>query len=113
MFSSFCDDFYLDMCINTELDLPNERDTILAFFERIQKQFPSMGNFYRRENDQYCLEGDQKKGQCSAAVWAWWVSTRNDPQSAIKIITAMQIPKVLFRLLRRLSIIEIIILSPP
>jgi hypothetical protein len=56
---------------------------------------------------------DQKNGQCSAAVWAWWLSTRKDPQRAINMITAMQIPNVLFRLLRRLSIIEIIILSPP
>ncbi len=40
-YSSLCDDFYLDMYINTELELPTGRDTILSFFERIQKQFPS------------------------------------------------------------------------
>ena len=62
-YSSLCDDFYLDMYINTELALPNQRDTILAFFERIQKQFPSMASFYRRENNEYCLEEDRSLGQ--------------------------------------------------
>ncbi len=62
-YNSLCDDFYLDMYVNTELDLPRQRDTILAFFERIQKQFPSMGCFYRRENNEYCLEEDRDAGQ--------------------------------------------------
>jgi hypothetical protein len=62
-YSSLCDDFYLDMYINTELDLPTQRDTVLAFFERIQKQFPSMGRFYRRESNEYCLEEDRNLGQ--------------------------------------------------
>ena len=62
-YSSFCDDFYLDMHINTELDLPTERDTVLSFFERIRKQFQSMGCFYRRDNNEYCLEEDRGQGQ--------------------------------------------------
>lgn len=62
-FSSLCDDFYLDMYVNTELSLPTERDTILAFFERIQKQFPVMGHFYTGENNEYCLEQDRSTGQ--------------------------------------------------
>ena len=62
-YNLLCDDFYLDMHINTELDLPTQRDTILAFFERVQKQFPSMGRFYRRENNEYCLEEDRNAGQ--------------------------------------------------
>jgi hypothetical protein len=62
-YNSLCDDFYLDMYVNTELDLPTNRDTILAFFERIQKQFPMMGVFYRRGNNEYCLEEDRNLGQ--------------------------------------------------
>jgi len=61
MFSSYgslCDDFYVDMHVNTELDLPTQRDTVLTFFERIGKQFPTMGNFYRRDNGDFCLEED-------------------------------------------------------
>lgn len=62
-YSSLCDEFYVDMCINTELDLPTQRDTVLAFFERIQKQYPSMGCFYRRDNNEYCLEESRSLGQ--------------------------------------------------
>jgi hypothetical protein len=71
-YSSLCDDFYLDMYINTELDLPKQRDTVLAFFERIQKQFPSMGCFFRRENNEYCLEEDRNTGQYR------WVTLETD-----------------------------------
>lgn len=71
-FSSLCDDFYLDMCVNTELDLPTQRDTVLSFFERIRKQFPSMGCFYRRSNTEYCLEEDRNHGQYR------WVSLEAD-----------------------------------
>ena len=58
--SSLCDDFCVDMHINTELELPSQRETLLGFFERIQKQFPSMGNFYRHDNGQLCLEEDRE-----------------------------------------------------
>lgn len=71
-YSSLCDDFYLDMYVNTVMDLPKERDMVLGFFERIRKEYPSMGNFYRRENGDYCLEesGD-------AGVYRW-VSLEQD-----------------------------------
>jgi len=59
-FGSFCDDFFVDMCVNTQLDLPTQRDTILAFFERIQKQFPALSNFTRRETGGYSLEQEDQ-----------------------------------------------------
>jgi hypothetical protein len=62
-YNSFCDDLFLDMYVNTELNLPTERDTILSFFERIRKQFPTMGYFYRRDNNEYCLEENRSLGQ--------------------------------------------------
>jgi len=62
-YSSLCDDFYQDMYVNTELELPRQRDTVLSFFERIQKQFPSMSSFRRRDNNEYCLEEDRNTGQ--------------------------------------------------
>jgi hypothetical protein len=71
-YSSLCDDFYIDMYVNTELDLPTERDTILTFFGRIQKQFPTMGRFSRRDNGECCLEEDHGTGQYR------WVSLEVD-----------------------------------
>ena len=71
-YSSLCDDFYFDMCVNTELDLPTERDTILSVFERIRRQFPTMGSFYRRSNNEYCLEEDRSHGQYR------WISLETD-----------------------------------
>jgi len=61
-FGSLCDDFYVNMNLNTELELPSERDTILHFFERIQRQFPTMNTFYQRETGDFCLEEDREAG---------------------------------------------------
>jgi hypothetical protein len=70
--SLLCDDFYVDMYVNTKLDLPKERDTILAFFERLQRRFPSMCCLYRRESDEYCLEENPRSGQYR------WVALETD-----------------------------------
>ena len=71
-YGSLCDDFYVDLYVNTELDLPTERDTVLTFFDRIHKQFPTMGRFLRRENNEYCLEEDHESGHYR------WVSLEGD-----------------------------------
>ena len=71
-YGSLCDDFYFDMYVNTELELPAQRDTILSFFERLQKQYPSMGNFYRRNKNEYFLEEDSTTGQFS------WIALESD-----------------------------------
>ncbi len=71
-YSSLCDDFFVDMFVNTELDLPVQSDTVLAFFERIQKQYPSMASFNRRESSEFCLEEDRRSGQYR------WVSLEVD-----------------------------------
>ena len=71
-FGSFCDGLFVDMCINTQLELPSSRETVLAFFERLQKQNPEMNNFARRENGEYVLE-QENEGQRSK-----WVSLETD-----------------------------------
>ena len=71
-FGSFCDGLFVDMCINTQLELPSSRETVLAFFERLQKQNPEMNNFARRENGEYVLE-QENEGQRSR-----WVSLEAD-----------------------------------
>lgn len=61
-YSALCDDFYLYCYLNTELELPTSRDTILHFFERMSKSFPRMTNFYGRETHEYVLEEDKEIG---------------------------------------------------
>ena len=62
-YSSLCDDFYVNLNLSTEMELPNNRETILHFFERIQKNYPTMRNFYCREKGDFVLEEDKDGGQ--------------------------------------------------
>lgn len=61
-YSSLCDDFYVNMNLCTEMELPANRETILHFFERIQKTYPSMRNFYCRDRGDFVLEEDKDQG---------------------------------------------------
>ncbi len=61
-YSSFSDDYYINMHLHTEMDLPQNRETVLHFFEQIRKQYPSMHNFYGRERGDYVLEEDKDNG---------------------------------------------------
>lgn len=61
-YSSFSDDFYINMNLNTEMDLPQSRETVLHFFEQIQKKYPTMRNFYNRERSEFVLEEDKDRG---------------------------------------------------
>jgi hypothetical protein len=61
-YSSFCDDFYVNMNLSTEMELPTNRETILHFFERVQKKYPSMRNFFCREKGDFVLEEDKDQG---------------------------------------------------
>jgi hypothetical protein len=61
-FSSLCDDFYINMNLGTEMELPANRETVLHFFERIQKTYPTMRNFYCRDKGDFVLEEDKERG---------------------------------------------------
>ena len=61
-FSALCDEFYVNMSLNTEMELPTGRDTLLHFFEQLQKQYPTMRNFYSRQRGEYILEEDKDSG---------------------------------------------------
>ena len=58
-YSNLADDFFVNMNLNTEMPLPTSRDTVLNFFERVQKTYPTMRNFYTRDNGDYVLEEDK------------------------------------------------------
>jgi hypothetical protein len=49
------------MNLGTEMGVPQSRETVLHFFEQVQRRFPSMEHFYGREKQEYVLE--EEKGQ--------------------------------------------------
>ncbi|REK19598.1 MAG: hypothetical protein DWQ37_00590 [Planctomycetota bacterium] len=61
-YSSLSDDFYVNMNLSTEMDLPTTRDSVLHYFERLQKQFPTMRHFYCRDKGDFILEEDKEQG---------------------------------------------------
>ncbi len=61
-YNSLCDDFYVNMNLGTEMELPANRETVLHFFERVQKTYPTMRNFYSRERGDFVLEEDKERG---------------------------------------------------
>ncbi len=64
-FHDLCDDFYVNLNLSTEMDLPDSRDrgTVLHFFEQIQKRYPTMRNFSSREKGDFVLEEDRDRNQ--------------------------------------------------
>jgi hypothetical protein len=62
-YGSVCDDFYINMNLCTEMELPQNRETVLEYLGRVQKQFPTMRNFYCRDKGDFVLEEDKDGGQ--------------------------------------------------
>jgi hypothetical protein len=61
-YSTLCDDWYINLNLNTEMDLHQSRETVLHFFEQVQKQYPTMRNFYNRERGEFVLEEEKDRG---------------------------------------------------
>jgi hypothetical protein len=61
-YSTFSDDYYLNMNLSTEMDLPQNRETVLHFFEQVQRRYPRMQNFFARERYEYVLEEEKDQG---------------------------------------------------
>lgn len=62
-YSALCDDFYVNMTLGTEMELTPSRETVLNYFERIQKKYPRMRNFYCRDKLDFVLEEEKESGQ--------------------------------------------------
>jgi hypothetical protein len=58
-YGAFCDDFYLNMRLGSQMNLPHGRETVLHFFEQVQKGFPSMTRFRKSEGGELNLEEDR------------------------------------------------------
>src|SRR5439155_750403 len=61
-YSSLCDDFGVYFYLNTKMELPSGRETVLHFFDTLQKSFPKMTDFERRESGEFVLEEDREQG---------------------------------------------------
>jgi hypothetical protein len=61
-YANFSDEHYVNLNLTTEMDLPSGRETLLHFFEQIQRKYPGMKNFYGRERNEYVLEEDKEAG---------------------------------------------------
>ncbi len=60
-YSAFCEDFYINMRLGSQMALPHQRETVLHFFEQVQKGFPAMTRFRKQENGELNLEEDRSK----------------------------------------------------
>jgi len=56
-YGAICSDFYVNQRLNLKMDLPNNRETILAMFDRVRREFPNMDRFRRMEHE-LALESD-------------------------------------------------------
>ena len=61
-YSSLCDDFGIYAYVNTKMELPSGRETVLHFFNSLQKTFPTMTDFDCRGGNEYVLEEDREQG---------------------------------------------------
>lgn len=58
-YSAFCEDFYVNMRLGSQLTFPHNRETVLHLFERVQKAYPGMTRFRKNENGEFNLEEDR------------------------------------------------------
>lgn len=56
-YRALCSDFYVNQKLSLKLDLPRERQTVLDMFDRVRRQYPTMGQF-RRYRDEVALEAE-------------------------------------------------------
>ncbi|MCO8121084.1 hypothetical protein NHH03_04990 [Stieleria sp. TO1_6] len=61
-YAMFSDDFYLNMNLATEMDLPQNRESVLHYFEQVRRRYPQMLNFYSREKSEFVLEEEKEQG---------------------------------------------------
>ncbi len=61
-YASLCDDFGVSTYVHGKLEMPTGRETVLHFFEAVQKAFPKMTEFEKRSDNEYMLEEDREPG---------------------------------------------------
>lgn len=61
-YGSLCDDFGVSTYLLGKVDMPTGRETVLHFFEALQKTYPKMTDFEKRDSGEYTLEEDRDAG---------------------------------------------------
>ena len=61
-YASLCDDFGVSTYVHGKLEMPTGRETVLHFFEAVQKAFPKMTEFEKRSDTEHVLEEDRESG---------------------------------------------------
>ena len=61
-FGSLADDYFINCTLQTTMPLPASRETVLQFCEAVQREFPDMTAFHRRDGGEYVLESDHDRG---------------------------------------------------
>lgn len=61
-YATLCDDFGVSAYVHGKMEMPTARETVLHFFEAVQKTFPKMTEFEKRDGGEYMLEEDRDAG---------------------------------------------------
>lgn len=75
-YGALCSDFYINQRLNLKLDLPTERETLLAMFDRVRRELPAMEHF-RRYSNELALETDP----AGEGLQRWLALRRNSIRS--------------------------------
>lgn len=62
-FDTVCDSFYVNVRVGTQMSLPHQRETLLHFFERMQRAYPGMTRFRKSEPSEYVIEEDREQDE--------------------------------------------------
>ncbi len=60
-YAQFCDDYAISLRVATQIPLPQQRETLVHFFEQMQKLYPGMTRFRRQDNGDASMEEDRTK----------------------------------------------------
>lgn len=60
-FVAYCDDFYVNLRLGSQLQLPHSREVALHFFEQMTKAFPGLTRFRRQDNGEMTIEEDRSE----------------------------------------------------
>lgn len=78
-YGALCNDFYVNQRLNLKMDLPSSRETILAMFDRVRREFPHMDRF-RRFSNELALESDGPESP-SGSPQQWLAMRRTSVRS--------------------------------